>query len=157
MDPLLIATWRYSKRKFISNPGVSVRPCPHSGRHQRLLSFAEWSFCALSRSALAIQSFHLIDALPRQTDNIAITMSSYLPTPPSEPSDQATSSFSIPLPARAPLPAKQATIYIPTPIHPITERYAEERFRTVVRPIGGVTEEECLAQADGIGACCRRR
>lgn len=79
-------------------------------------------------------------------------MSSYLPTPPSEPaSDQATSSSFAALPALPPLAAKDATIYIPTPIHPAMEQYAEERFGEVVRPIGGITEEECLARADGVG------
>ena len=49
------------------------------------------------------------------------------------------------------VPAKEATIYVPDAMHPLAEKYADEKFGRVVRP-GDMSEEECLGVADAIGA-----
>ena len=58
---------------------------------------------------------------------------------------------SLPTQVRDEIVSKDATVYIPAAMHPMAEKYADERFGTVVRP-GDMTEEECLARADAIGA-----
>lgn len=50
-------------------------------------------------------------------------------------------------------PAKEATIYVPDAMHPLAEKYADERFGRVVRP-GDMSEEDCLAVADAMGTLC---
>ncbi|WRT69180.1 uncharacterized protein IL334_006164 [Kwoniella shivajii] len=63
--------------------------------------------------------------------------SSYLPTPPSEPSSTPT------------IEAKQATVYLHTPFHPKAEVYAQEKFGRILRPQDG-TVQEIMSQVDGI-------
>ena len=58
---------------------------------------------------------------------------------------------SLPTLMRDEITSKDATVYIPAAMQPMAEKYADERFGTVVRP-GDMTEEECLARADAIGA-----
>ncbi|ODN73023.1 hypothetical protein L202_08418 [Cryptococcus amylolentus CBS 6039] len=62
--------------------------------------------------------------------------SPYLPTPPPEPSS-------------ALLPAAQATVFIPTPIHPQALAYARTRFASVLAS-HEVDAEEGWARADGV-------
>jgi D-3-phosphoglycerate dehydrogenase len=57
----------------------------------------------------------------------------YLPTPPPESN----------------CPAKEATIYVPTPIHPEALAYARERFGRVIMQ-GEVDEDAALGMADAI-------
>ncbi|WVQ77650.1 hypothetical protein IAR50_007338 [Cryptococcus sp. DSM 104548] len=63
-------------------------------------------------------------------------LSPYLPTPPPEPAT--------PL-----LPATQATVYVPTPIHPAALAYARTRFACVLAS-HEVEAEEGWARADGV-------
>jgi hypothetical protein len=59
----------------------------------------------------------------------------YLPTPPSESN----------------VPACEATVYVPTPLHPTAEAEASKRFKHVLRPgVDGLTEADCLARSDAI-------
>lgn len=49
--------------------------------------------------------------------------------------------------------AAEATLFIPTPLHPKSEAYAEKLFKRVVRPnVDGWTRDQCLAAAD---AACK--
>ncbi len=50
------------------------------------------------------------------------------------------------------IPAQEATVYLPTRIHPEIEQYAQKRFKRVLQPSkDGLSADECIAQADGIG------
>lgn len=45
--------------------------------------------------------------------------------------------------------ASEATLYIPTPLHPRSEIYAEKRFKRVLRPgVDGWSREECIRECD---------
>jgi hypothetical protein len=45
--------------------------------------------------------------------------------------------------------ASEATLFLPTPLHPNSEAYAETLFKRVVREgVDGWTRERCLAESD---------
>ena len=48
--------------------------------------------------------------------------------------------------------AADATLYIPTPLHPSSEAYAERAFKRVLRPVDGWTHESCLRECDAVCA-----
>lgn len=50
--------------------------------------------------------------------------------------------------------AAEATLYIPTPLHPRSEALADKLFKRVLRPGIDGPREECIRQADAACASC---